>query len=150
MTILWWHWLALGLILVALEMATAGGFYMVFFGIAAIVPLGAAARRTLEGRSGSQLILFSVLALGGCSSCAIAGPALAEARSAALRMSTRWSATSPGRSRTIAPGAVGRAELRGTVWSARNGAARALVAGERCRVVTVDQLLILIEPEGAR
>ena len=43
-------------------------------------------------------------------------------------MSTRWSATSPVPLEDIAPGAVGRAELRGTVWSARNGAARALVA----------------------
>ena len=50
----------------------------------------------------------------------------------------------------IAPGAVGRAELRGTVWSARNRAARAVARGERCRVVTVDQLMIFIEPEGAR
>ena len=32
----------------------------------------------------------------------------------------------------IAPGAVGRAELRGTVWSARNRAARLLARGERC------------------
>ena len=51
MTILWWHWLALGLVLVALEMTTAGGFYMVFFGIAAIASR-CSARRTLEGRSG--------------------------------------------------------------------------------------------------
>jgi len=50
----------------------------------------------------------------------------------------------------IAPGAVGRAELRGTVWSARNRAPRLLARGERCRVVTVEHLLLLIEPEGAR
>ena len=50
----------------------------------------------------------------------------------------------------IAPGAVGRAELRGTVWSARNASHAALVRGERCRVVRVEQLMIFIEPEGAR
>ena len=32
----WWHWLAVGLILVALEMAASGGFYVIFFGVAAI------------------------------------------------------------------------------------------------------------------
>ena len=37
MNITWWHWLALGLVLIALEMAASGGFYVVFFGIAAIV-----------------------------------------------------------------------------------------------------------------
>jgi membrane protein implicated in regulation of membrane protease activity len=50
----------------------------------------------------------------------------------------------------IEPGAVGRAELRGTVWSARNHAPRSLVRGERCRVVTVEHLMIFIVPEGAR
>ena len=32
----WWHWIVVGLILIALEMAASGGFYVIFFGIAAI------------------------------------------------------------------------------------------------------------------
>ena len=36
MEILWWHWLVLGLLLVLAELATAGGFYVIFFGIAAL------------------------------------------------------------------------------------------------------------------
>jgi membrane protein implicated in regulation of membrane protease activity len=147
MTILWWHWLALGLVLVALEMTTAGGFYMVFFGIAAI-GLSVLRAADLGGPLWSQLILFSVLALGAL-----------LLRSPVLRWLQLDRRTADVDSlvgdlarplEAIAPGAVGRAELRGTVWSARNGAARALVAGERCRVVTVEQLLIMIEPEGAR
>jgi inner membrane protein len=50
----------------------------------------------------------------------------------------------------IAPDAVGRAELRGTVWSARNSSTAVLRKGERCRVVRVDRLMIFLEPEGAR
>jgi membrane protein implicated in regulation of membrane protease activity len=50
----------------------------------------------------------------------------------------------------IAPGAVGRAELRGTVWTARNPGAVTLARGQRCVVVSVDRLTILITPEGAR
>ena len=138
MTILWWHWLALGLVLVALEMATAGGFYMVFFGIAAIC-LSVLRAADLGGPLWSQLILFSVLALGAL-----------LLRSPVLRWLQLDRRTADVDSlvgdlarplEAIAPGAVGRAELRGTVWSARNGAARALVAGERCRVVTVEQLV---------
>ena len=46
-----------------------------------------------------------------------------------------------GRSKTLPPGAVGRVELRGTVWSARNAAAvRRSPRGARCRVVRVDGL----------
>ena len=50
----------------------------------------------------------------------------------------------------IPAGEVGRAELRGTVWSARNSAAVTLTRGQRCRVVRVDRLMIFLEPEGAR
>jgi membrane protein implicated in regulation of membrane protease activity len=120
---------------------------MVFFGIAAIC-LSVLRAADLGGPLWSQLILFSVLALGAL-----------LLRSPVLRWLQLDRRTADVDSlvgdlarplEAIAPGAVGRAELRGTVWSARNGAARALVAGERCRVVTVEQLLIMIEPEGAR
>ena len=30
---LWWHWIVLGLVLAALEMAGAGGFFIIFFGV---------------------------------------------------------------------------------------------------------------------
>ena len=50
----------------------------------------------------------------------------------------------------IAPGAVGRAELRGSAWSARNTSAVTLARGQRCRVVRVEHLMIFLEPEGAR
>jgi membrane protein implicated in regulation of membrane protease activity len=47
----------------------------------------------------------------------------------------------------IAPGAVGRVEVRGSTWSARNAAAEALAAGQRCTVVSVDGLLLTVRPE---
>jgi membrane protein implicated in regulation of membrane protease activity len=50
----------------------------------------------------------------------------------------------------IPSGAVGKAELRGTVWSARNQAAATLSRGQRCKVVEVDRLLILLKPESER
>ncbi len=62
MAIVWWHWFALGLVLIALELAAAGGFYVIFFGIAAIV----VAILQLAGLSGpmwTQLLLFSVLSV---------------------------------------------------------------------------------------
>src|SRR5262245_23925377 len=63
MTIYWWHWLAVGLIFVALELASSGGFYIVFFGVSAI----AIALLDLVGLGGPvwlQLVLFAVLAVG--------------------------------------------------------------------------------------
>jgi inner membrane protein len=147
MTILWWHWLALGLVLVALEMTTSGGFYMVFFGIAAML-LALLRAADLGGPLWAQLILFSVLAFGALLLRTPLVRWLKLDRRGADVDSLVGDLAVP--LEEIAPGAVGRAELRGAVWSARNRATRAVVAGERCRVVTVEQLLILIEPEGAR
>lgn len=148
MTLLWWHWLALGLILVALEMAASGGFYVIFFGVAALA-IGALHALDLAGPAWVQLLLFSVLSIGS----------LTLFRSPLMR----WmQLDGPGRDvdslvgetalplEEILPDAVGRAELRGTVWSARNAGTVPLVKGQRCTVTSVDRLMIFIKAEGAR
>jgi membrane protein implicated in regulation of membrane protease activity len=144
----WWHWLALGLILVALEMAASGGFYVIFFGVAAIA-IGGLHLFDLAGPAWFQLLLFSVLSVGS----------LLLFRNPLLRL---MKLDTPGEdvdslvgetaipSEEIGPGAVGRAELRGTVWSARNVGSTPLSRGQRCRVVRVDRLMIFIESEGVR
>jgi membrane protein implicated in regulation of membrane protease activity len=144
----WWHWLALGLILVALEMAASGGFYVIFFGIAALA-IGGLRLFDVAGPAWFQVLLFSVVSVGS----------LLLFRSRFLR----WmQLDKPGDDvdslvgeiavplEDIAPGAVGRAELRGTVWSARNAAKVPVIRGARCTVVRVDRLMIFLEPEGAR
>jgi membrane protein implicated in regulation of membrane protease activity len=142
----WWHWLAMGLILVALEMAASGGFYVIFFGIAALV-IGGLHLIDLAGPAWFQFLLFSILSIAS----------LALFRSRMMR----WlKLDQPGRDvdslvgevatplDDIVPGAVGRAELRGTVWSARNESPLAVIKGQRCRVVRVDGLMIFLVPEG--
>ena len=47
----------------------------------------------------------------------------------------------------IEPGEHGRAELRGTMWSAHNVGATTVGAGQRCRVVAVNGLQLDIRPE---
>ena len=63
MTILWWHWLVLGLLFMLGELVTPGGFYIIFFGIGAIL-VGLLTRVDLAGPSWMQLLLFSVLSVG--------------------------------------------------------------------------------------
>ena len=144
----WWHWLALGLILVALEMAASGGFYVIFFGIAAIA-IGTLHLFDAAGPIWLQFLLFSVLSVAS----------LLLFRSPLMRMMRLDGAAQDVDSLVgetavplddIAPGAVGRAELRGSAWSARNGSGNTLARGQRCRVVRVDRLMIVLEPEGAR
>jgi inner membrane protein len=145
---LWWHWLVIGLILVALEMAASGGFYVIFFGIAALAIAGLHVL-DIAGPVSVQLLLFSFISVGS----------LLVFRSRLLK----WmQLDQPGRDvdsligdtavplDDIPAGAVGRAELRGAVWSARNQDTAAIVRGQRCTVVQVDRLMIFLKPERER
>lgn len=142
----WWHWLVIGLVLIALEMAASGGFYVIFFGIAALA-IGTLHAFDIAGPVWFQLLLFSALSV--ISLLVFRQPLL------------RWmKLDAPGRDvdslvgetaaplEPIAVGAVGRAELRGSAWSARNVDESPLVAGQRCTVVAVDRLMIHIRAEG--
>jgi membrane protein implicated in regulation of membrane protease activity len=144
----WWHWLLLGLVLVALEMAASGGFYVIFFGIAALA-IGALHLFQIAGPVWWQFLLFSILSV--TSLLLFRGPVLHWMRldEPGVDVDSLVGETAIPLE-DIAPGSVGRAELRGTVWSARNASALAVVRGQRCAVVRVERLMIFLEPEGAR
>jgi membrane protein implicated in regulation of membrane protease activity len=147
MNIAWWHWFALGLILIALEMAAAGGFYIIFFGIAAVI-IGVLVLAGVGGSVWVQLLLFSILSV----------VSLLFFRSPMMR----WLNLDRGgvdvdslvgetavAKEAIEPGAIGRVELRGTAWTARNRGRQPLTTGDRCVVVGVDRLTLFVEAEGA-
>lgn len=148
MDILWWHWLVLGLVLVVSEMAAAGGFYIIFFGIGALI-VGVLAGFGLAGPVWTQWLLFSVISIA----------TLALFRGRLLKM-FQSDPQAPSvdvivgevavATEEMAPGAIGRVELRGSAWSARNDAGVLVLRGARCRVTRVDGLTLHVEPEGAR
>jgi membrane protein implicated in regulation of membrane protease activity len=148
MDILWWHWIVLGLLLAAAEMASAGGFYIIFFGIGAIA-VGVLSAFGLAGPAWLQFGMFA----------AISVTSLAVFRNRVVR----WLQPDPQAPAVdaivgevsvalddLAPGQVGRVELRGTQWSARNLMSSVLPRGTRCRVVRVDGLTVDVVAEGAR
>ena len=143
----WWHWLVLGLILVLLEMAASGGFYVIFFGIAAIAISGLHLF-DIAGPLWFQFLLFSVISVGALLLFRNPLRRIMQPDSPPDRDSPVGDIAIP--LEDILPGAVGRAELRGTVWSARNSSPATIARGDRCRVVKVDRLMIFLEPEGAR
>jgi hypothetical protein len=143
---LWWHWAVLGLVLAGLEILTPGGFYILFFGLGALL----VAFLTLAGAGGPiwlQLLLFTVFSV----------VSLAVFRNPLLRMMQKKTAGAAGIDKlvgelatptaAIPAGDIGKAELRGTTWTARNGSAQIVPVGCRCRVTKVDGLVITIEPE---
>ena len=148
MTIVWWHWLALGLVLIALELAASGGFYIIFFGVAAVVIAGL----SLIGAAGPtwvQLLLFSILSV--VSLLFFRNPMLRWMKfdKGADNVDSLVGETAVAQ-QDIPSGEIGRVELRGTSWSARNRGTERLTTGRRCVVVGVDRLMLIIEAEGAR
>lgn len=145
-TLAWWHWLVLGLVLVVLEMAASGGFYVIFFGVAALA-IGALRVVGVADAAWQQLLLFSVLSVGS----------LVLFRNPMIR----WLHLDQGKAdvdslagelalplEDIPAGAVGRAECRGTVWQARNATDRLLPKGSRCVIDTVSGLTLFIREEA--
>ena len=47
----------------------------------------------------------------------------------------------------IAPGGVGKADLRGAAWNARSSAGAPLQKGQRCRVDRIEGLTLWLRPE---
>lgn len=140
-----WQWLVLGLVLVALEMAAAGGFYIIFFGVAAI---GVALLRMLGliEPTWIQLLLFSVFSVA--SLMLFRRPLLKWLQVGASDIDTLVGEVALPLD-DIAPGTVGRVELRGTTWSARNIGSGVLARGRRAVVVRTEQLTLFIKAEEA-
>lgn len=144
---LWWQWLLLGVVLTALEAATAGGFYIIFFGIAAIV-IALLALFDVGGPLWFQLLLFSALSVG--SLMLFRNPIM---RRLNLTAGATDLDTLAGESCTVLepmpPGASGRVEARGTSWSARNIGTTPLTSGARCVVARSERLTLLVKAEEA-
>jgi hypothetical protein len=144
---LWWHWVVVGFILAALEMLTPGGFFIMFFGVGAFV-VGMLALVGLGGPQWLQWLLF----------CFFSIVSLLLFREPLLR---RVRATLPPADSVdslvgepvlmledIAPGAVGRGELRGTTWAVRNSGTTTVAKGGHCRVIEVDGTVLCVRQEG--
>ena len=137
-------WVVFGLVLAAIEMATPGGFFIIFFGISAVI-IGLLEGAGVITAPWLQWLLFTVIALGALRLfrrplLALLGPREGR-RVDSLIGEVALAATD------IAPGQHGRAELRGASWQARNVASAGIAAGARTRVVAVDGLTLDVRPE---
>jgi membrane protein implicated in regulation of membrane protease activity len=138
----WWLWVLFGIGLLVVEMLTTGGLFALFFGAGAILVAPLAA---LGAGEVSQWIAFTAFSAGLFATCR---PAL-----------RRWLT-----SRTVPPvdslvgeevtllgdvpaGGEGKAELRGSPWSARAVSGLALRKGQRCRVERIDGLTLWLSAQ---
>lgn len=139
----WWSWLILGLVLIGVELITPGSFFVLFFGLGAILV-------------GTILFLFGAMEvwLQWCLFAVISVATLALLRPKILHIIKRGDDRHDRSSMvgelamvtaTIAPGQIGQVEARGTVWAARNTGTATLTVGTRARVISVQGLELQVE-----
>lgn len=140
----WWVWVLVGLGLLVLEMATPGGFFALFFGLAAIV-VGGLVALGWGGPVALQWVLFSGLAV--VMLVLLRGPLKARLNIDGQHKTVDSLVGDAGVVlEDLAAGGVGKVEIRGSTWSARVAGAN-LAKGQRCRVERVDGLTLWVRPE---
>jgi membrane protein implicated in regulation of membrane protease activity len=137
----WWIWVLVGIACLAVEILIPGGIVMLFFGAAALL-VGGLVAAEIGGPVWFQWVLFSVLSV----------VSLLTLRSPIIRWLDNGDSGADnidaiaGKTalllEDLAPRAEGKAELRGTSWTARNVGEVPLAQGETCVVEKVDGLTL--------
>jgi len=143
---IWWYWMLAGLMLLGAEMVTPGGFYMLFFGLAALA-VGTLAGAGLVQAEWLQWLLFSGLAI--LSLLVFRGPLLAWIKTHDKEMPNvdSMAGESAIPLEDLLPGGTGKAELRGTMWTAHNAGPALLKKHQRCKVQRIEGITLWITPE---
>jgi hypothetical protein len=141
----WWVWVLLGLGLLVVEVLTPGGFFVFFFGVGAVI-VGALVGLGMGGPAWLPWLLFSGLSIGS----------LLVFRQPLVRWLRADESSAPVDALVgevailvddLTPGAVGKAELRGSVWTVRSVVRQPLHRGQRCRVERVEGLMLIVREE---
>ena len=130
--------------LIVAELATPSGFFILFFGLAALTvgvlaAVGVVNALWLQGLLFTVLSVMYLLIFRDRLQNRFQMPPAPNVDSLIGMLAVANEA--------LAPGSVGRVELRGSAWSARNVGQATLAPGQRCKVVTVDGLLLTVTPE---
>src|SRR4029078_12001878 len=134
---IWWYWMLLGIVLLGIEMGTPGGFYILFFGLAALI-LGGLTSLGFAQAEWLQWLLFSGLSI--LSLLVFRGPLLAWIKNKSKDMPTVDSMVSDSGTllEDLAPGGTGKAELHGTTWTVHNAGQAFVKKNQRCKVERVE------------
>ena len=141
----WWTWLAGGLGLMLLELVTPSGFFIMFFGVGALLT-GIVSGLGLLGGPVAEWTLFTVASVLSLLLFRGKIQSRVEQTGAGPRVDALVGEIAfP--VEVMAPGAVGRVTLRGTTWDARNEGHTPLGANQRCRVTRVSGLQLGVVAE---
>ena len=134
----WWIWILIGFALLALEL-TAATLHVGFFGIGAFV-VGILVVLGIEMPLWVQLLVFTAVSL--FSFFFLRPIAVRKLKLDQKKVVDSLVGEQATAMEEIPVQGLGRAEMRGTTWSARNIGETVLNRGQRCVVVAVDGLAI--------
>lgn len=142
----WWAWIILGIVCMAIEVHFTHDFSLFCVGASAFI-VAAMTGLTSGAPHWSQWIVFAVLSV--IILFAVRKPLLGRfqahrGKEADFQYLVGEVATPDD---DLPANAVGRAELRGSSWSARNIESVGLRKGQRCRVEKVEGLTIWLKAE---
>ncbi|MCS7041852.1 MAG: NfeD family protein [Bryobacteraceae bacterium] len=142
-SVAWWAWIVLGLVLLAGEVLTPGGFYIFFFGASAVC-VGLLKLMGFTQGLVSEGLLFVGLSIAGVAF--LRRPLLEKFRPPATDLpdADRLAGETAIAVHAIPPGGFGKVELRGSMWNAMNEGDTAIGESERCRVVRVEGLTLRV------
>jgi membrane protein implicated in regulation of membrane protease activity len=140
----WWLWVLVGFGLLVVETITPGGFFFVFFGIAALI-VGVLAALGASGPDWMEWLLFSVFSVAGIAF--FRRPLMRRFKMTNGKAVDNLVGESAIVLEDVAPGGVGKAEMRGASWNARTAGGEALSRGQRCRVERIEGLVLWLRPE---
>lgn len=139
-SVAWWMWLLAGIALLGIEMLTPGGFFTLFFGAGALA-VGLLGLLGWQPGVPVQGLLF--LALSIASLLLFRKPLMERFQSS---MPQKQVDSLVGETAValeeIPAGGMGKAELRGSSWSARNLGDTPILLKQRVRVERIDGLTL--------
>jgi membrane protein implicated in regulation of membrane protease activity len=139
----WWMWMILGLVLLACEIMTPGTFFFIFLGISGLLT-GLVAWIAPGLPEWAPWLLFSIFS---AVSLAFFRKPLMEKFKLSGKSGHKVDSLVGENAlalEDIAPGAMGKVELRGASWTARNTGDQLIQRSERPRVERVDGLTLCI------
>jgi hypothetical protein len=141
----WWGWIVVGAALLGSEVLVDAQFYLVFLGLASLA-VGGIALAGVSLPVWGQWLAFGTLS--AFFYVAFRERVYTKLRGAAPEgLPENLVGETAVALEPIAPGGSGRAELRGSPWSARNAGREPIEAGARARVLRVEGLVVHLERE---
>ena len=138
----WWFWVLLGFLLLFLELVTPTGFYLLFFGVAAVL-VGLLAAVGLAGPAWLQWLLFSLLSIG---SLLLLRSRLQERMKRVAPDQPVWWAGRPSLWEASPWTDMDRSSSggRGTSWRAKNVGSEPIAQAENCQVDQVEGVVLWV------